>query len=493
MAVIEVKNLTFRYPGSDENALSDVNMAVRPGELVLLCGRSGSGKSTLLRLLKKEIAPYGEVNGSISVEQAEIGFVGQNIESNIITDTVIGELAFSLESKGLNNEEISLKIAQTASYFNLNKYINEKTQNLSGGVKQLLALACAVSVNPRVLLLDEPCSQLDPVSAMNFRDAVLRLNREKGVTVVMCEHSSAMLGRADKVLFLEKGKADFCGRPDEFAHFLTEQKNGMALMLPAYTRLLKSRTLDFAAAREEIKDIKEKPAMEYPAAEVSVSVKKLAFAYKRNAPDVLFGTDYKAQVGRINVIVGANGCGKTTLLKCLAGVLKPYGGKIKKSGKTAYLPQNVYTLFLSDTVQDEIQNDEILSRFSLEKLKSRNPFDLSGGEAQRLALAKIEQTGADILLLDEPTKGTDAVFRCQLAEILRSWCAMGKTVILSTHDLEFAGRYADNAAFLFNGQIVSAAPRRRFFAALDIYTTALSALTDGRIVSVDDAEVGDEE
>uniref|UniRef100_UPI0040264CB3 ATP-binding cassette domain-containing protein n=1 Tax=Eubacterium sp. TaxID=142586 RepID=UPI0040264CB3 len=148
--------------------------------------------------------------------------------------------------------------------------------------------------------------------------------------------------------------------------------------------------------------------------------------------------------------------------------------------------------FLSDTVGEEIQNDEILRRFSLERLKNRNPFDLSGGEAQRLALAKIEQTDADIFLLDEPTKGTDAVFRRQLAEILHSWCRQGKTIILSTHDLEFAGRYADNAAFLFNGHIVSSAPRRRFFSALDIYTTALSALTDGRMVCVDDAEVSNE-
>lgn len=492
MAVIEVKNLTFRYPGSENDALADLNMTVQPGEFVLLCGRSGSGKSTLLRLLKKEIAPYGNLNGSISVEQTEIGFVGQNTESNIITDTVMGELAFSLENRGYDNEKISLKIAQTASYFNLNKYINEKTHNLSGGVKQLLALACAVCVNPKILLLDEPCSQLDPVSAMNFRNAVLKLNRERGVTVVMCEHSSAMLSSADKVIFLDNGRAEFSGKPADFAKFLVEQNNDMALMLPAYTRLLKSRTLDFAAAKEEIKEIKEKPVESFKAGEVSLSSKKLAFAYQRNIPDVLFGADYKAYSGKINAIIGANGCGKTTLLKCLAGVLKPYGGKIKKNGKTAYLPQNVYTLFLNDTVDAEIVNDDILRRFSLENLKRRNPFDLSGGEAQRLALAKIEQTGADILLLDEPTKGTDAVFRCQLAKILRSWCAQGKTVILSTHDLEFAGRYADNVAFLFNGQIISSAPRRRFFASLDIYTTALAALTDGRIVSVDDAEVGNE-
>lgn len=489
MAVVEIGNLTFQYPGSDKCALSGVNLKVEPGELVLLCGKSGSGKSTLLRLLKKEIAPYGKIGGRIHISEQEIGFVGQNTQSNIITDTVMGELAFSLENKGLSSSKISLKIAQTASFFNLNQYINEKTENLSGGTKQLLALACAVSVNPGILLLDEPCSQLDPISAANFRNTVFRLNKERGVTVIICEHSPAMLSRADKILFLENGKALYTGEPNGFARFLTEENNDMALMLPPYTQILKSRTLDFAAAREEIKSVKEKAAEEYINAPPAVTVKNLAFAYKKNTPDVLFGMNYKAQRGKINAVAGANGCGKTTLLKCIAGVLKPYGGKVKKTGKTAYMPQNVYAMFINDTVAEEVNSEEILRRYSLENLKGRNPFDLSGGEAQRLALAKIEQTGADILVLDEPTKGVDAVFKKYLADILRGWCSNGKTVILATHDLEFAGRYADTCAFLFNKTIVSLEPRRQFFAALDIYTTSLSALTGGRIVSVDDAEV----
>ena len=221
----------------------------------------------------------------------------------------------------------------------------------------------------------------------------------------------------------------------------------------------------------------------------AVTVKNLAFAYGRKQPDILFGMDYTAEQGRINAIVGANGCGKTTFLKCLAGILRPYGGKIKKNGKTAYLPQNVQTLFLYDSVNKEVNSEALLSRYGLDAFRQRNPFDLSGGEAQRLALAKIEQTGADILLLDEPTKGTDPVFRAKLAGILKAWCAAGKTVILSTHDLEFAGRYADNVTFLFGGNIVCTERRRKFFAALDIYTTSLSALTNGRIVSIDDAEV----
>lgn len=488
MAILEVKNLNFTYPNEDRPALSDINLSVESGELILLCGRSGSGKSTLLRLLKKEIAPFGKLTGNISLNSLKTGFVGQNVESNIITDTVFGELAFALQNSGMSRSEISLRIAETASYFNLNKYINEKTADLSGGVKQLLALACAASAKPDILLLDEPCSQLDPVSAQNFRNAVLRLNKERGVTVIICEHTCDLLVSAHRVLFLENGSALFCGTPADFAGYLVNSESDMALMLPPYTQLLKSRTLDFAAARREILSVKEKDFTENRTKAVAIRAKGLAFAYKKGAPDVLFGLDYKAESGKINSMVGANGCGKTTLLKCLAGLLKPYGGRVKANGKTVYMPQNVYSLFLYDTVRQEVQSEELLRSFGLEALKNRNPFDLSGGEAQRLALAKAAAAGADILLLDEPTKGTDAVFRAQFAQMLRQWCAQGKTVVLATHDLEFAGRYADNASFLFNGSIAAEDTRRRFFASLDVYTTSLSALSGGRIVSVDDAE-----
>lgn len=489
MALVEIQNLTFSYPHSSTAALSGIDLAVQPGEMLVLCGPSGGGKSTLLRLLKKEIAPYGKRFGRIETADCEIGFVGQNPEGNIVTDTVMGELAFALECRGFTDKQISLKIAQTASYFNLNPYIHEKTDSLSGGVKQLLALACAVSVNPRLLLLDEPCSQLDPISALHFKNTVLRLNRELGVTVIACEHAPLLLTGADQVMLLKNGKSEFCGTPSAFAGYLLDSGDPFSLILPPYTRILKSRTQNFAAAREEMAQIKAKPAEDIKKSPAAVAVKELAFAYEKKLPDVLFGLRYEAEKGRINAIVGANGSGKTTFLKCLAGILHPYGGKIKKNGKTAYLPQNVQTLFLYDTVEKEVSSEALLERYELNGLRHRNPFDLSGGEAQRLALAKIEQTGADIILMDEPTKGTDPVFRAKLAGILKAWCAAGKTVVFSTHDLEFAGRYADNAAFLFGGSIVCAEPRRRFFAALDIYTTSLSALTDGRIVSVDDAEV----
>ncbi len=487
MADIEIKNLSFAYPLASNAAISNVSLSVQPGRLCLVCGSSGSGKTTLLRLLKSEIAPHGKKSGEIVV-RGKAGFVGQNAESNIITDTVYGELAFGLQSTSLSRAEIALKIAETASYFNLNKYINCKTEELSGGTKQMLALACAMTSSPDVLLLDEPCSQLDPVAARSFYSAVLRLKAERGITVIVADHRPDLLANADSVLYLKHGETAFLGTSDELAKYLPLHGDPMAQMLPAYTQILKTRPLDFSAAKEMLKSVAEKPTPSAPQAVHALVARGLAFAYKKGAEDVLFSLDYTAEKGCINAVVGANGCGKTTLLKCLCKILKPYGGKIKMQGKAVYMPQNVQAMFLQDTVESEIPDEALRSKFGLTELSAANPFDLSGGEAQRLAIAKAVQTDADILLFDEPTKSVDAAFKAELAEILKSLCADGKTVVLVTHDIEFAGRYADFASFLFDGKIAASAPRRDFFAALDIYTTALSVMTGGRIISVDDAE-----
>ncbi|MDE7124133.1 MAG: ATP-binding cassette domain-containing protein, partial [Eubacterium sp.] len=223
--------------------------------------------------------------------------------------------------------------------------------------------------------------------------------------------------------------------------------------------------------------------------DTALSAKGICFAYKKGLPDVFFSLDYKAEKGKINAIVGANGSGKTTLLKCLCGVLKCYGGKIKANGKASYMPQNVQTLFVCDTVRDEVHDEKLLMRFGLDGLAERNPFDLSGGEAQRLALAKIMSVDCDIMLLDEPTKSVDAPFSIEFAKMLKVLTEKGKTIIIVTHDLEFAGRYADNTAFLFNGKIVANSSAREFFSSLSTYTTSISRLTGGKAVSIDDIEV----
>ena len=491
MAFLEAKNLIFSYPDEKAPALCGIDFALEKGDFCLVCGKSGSGKSTLLRLLKKEIAPFGNLDGELNIGAAETGFVNQNVENNIVTETVQGELAFPLQNTDMPNNRIALRVAETASSFDLNDYINEKTDALSGGTKQLLALASVMTLSPDLLVLDEPCSQLDPVSAERFIATVARLNREEGVTVVISEHRAAdLLPIATKILFLDEGRGTLFNSPQELAEHLIENNNPMAELLPPYTRLLPAHPLGFAEAVRYADKLSAKPAQEQTEAEPAITAKGLCFAYKKGGADVLFNLDYTALKGRTNIIVGANSSGKTTLLKCLSGVLKPYSGKVKTKLKTAYMPQNINTMFLKDSVSEEVADTALLEKLGLGALLSRNPFDLSGGEAQRLALAKALESGADILLLDEPTKCVDAAFKTELASMLRALCAEGKTAVIVTHDLEFAGRFSDNCAFLFNGEIVAKGARREFFSALKIYTTALSRLTNGEIISIDDAEGG---
>ena len=490
MALIEIKNLIFSYPEADCNALDGVNFSLDEGEICLVIGKSGSGKSTLLRLLKKEIAPYGKLSGEINVNTESVGFVNQNIESNIVTDTVQSELAFAPQNLGKSREKTALSIAEATSYFNLGEVFTKKTDSLSGGTKQITALASAFTAGAQLLILDEPVSQLDPSAAEEFINIILKLNREQGTTVLISSHRTEnILPYADKVAVMEDGKIIFCGAPTDAVKFIIETNNEMKSALPQYTQVLKGNPINFREAKREIADLVYKNRETKGEADKAIAVKGICFTYKKGLPDVFFGLDYKARQGKINAIVGVNGCGKTTFLKCLAGVLKCYGGKIRAKGKTAYMPQNVYTLFVKDTVADEIENEELLERFGLSRLANRNPFDLSGGEAQRLALAKIMSVGADILLLDEPTKSVDAPFAIEFAKMLRELTNEGKTIIFATHDLEFAGRFADYAAFLFGGRIAASAPVNEFFSMLETYTTSISRLTKGRAVSVDDIEV----
>lgn len=490
MDILTVENLSFSYPKAAEKALDNISFTLQGGDFCVVCGKSGSGKSTLLRLLKKEIAPFGNISGNIEEKTDKIGFVGQSPESNLITDTVFGNLAFGLENAGLSKSEIELKIAETVSYFNINKYINEKIENLSGGTKQLIALAAAMALAPEILVLDEPVSSLDPVSAQMFMNCVLKLNREQGTTVILSEHrAGGAFEIADKVLFLENGRQGAFAQPRDFADYLIKTNNDMQEILEPFTLLLENHPLEFSRAREQAKSIEAKPfTRDNEKGEIALTVKGLSFAYGKRLPDILFDLNYKAYKGKINVILGANASGKTTLLKCISKILKPYSGKVKASGKTAYMPQEVNTLFLEETVWQEVPSEELLKKTGLERLKNANPFDLSGGEAQRLAIAKMLMSGADILLLDEPTKSVDASFKKELALILRELCRQGKTVVVVTHDLEFAGRYADYCAFLFDGKIISEKERREFFASLSVYTTSLSRLTNGRVISIDDAK-----
>lgn len=492
MAFLEIKNLSFSYPNCNEKVLEDISFSVNEGELCLVLGKSGSGKSTLLRLLKKETAPCGNAVGNIKISTENIGFVNQNAESNIVTDTVSGELAFALENRGESREKTALKIAETASYFNFGSIYNDKTDSLSGGTKQLLALASTVISNPRLLIFDEPYSQLDPLSAESIINTVLKLNREQGITILISAHSvERLMPIADKIIYLENKGASVFGSADDFISYILENESDFKAVLPSYTQVINGAPADFITAKRnagEIK-IKENNSSDFFDKETALTAKNICFAYGRRQNNILSSLSFSAYKGKINAVVGSNGCGKTTLLKVLSGIYKPYSGKIRAHGKVCYMPQNVKTMFLCDTVFDELDGDEVLlKQFLLDRLKYRSPFDLSGGEEHRLALAKIIKADADIILLDEPTKGVDACFKEKLAEMFQELCRQGKTIVLVTHDLELAGRYADYVSFLFDGFVTAFGERRKFFGSLDMYTTALSRLTDGKAVSIDDVK-----
>ena len=246
MELLQVENLTFSYPDSGKPALRDVSFALAEGSFTIVCGPSGCGKSTLLKLLTKEIAPYGELHGArryqgVSYEELEarvsgsqIGYLAQDPDSQIVMDTVWQELAFAPENLGMKTEEIRSRVAEMAAYFGIESWFHKKTEQLSGGQKQLLNLASVMTLEPRVLLLDEPTAQLDPIAAGDFFAMIGRLHRELGVTVLIAEHRlEEILPMADRVLFMDGGVIAEQGTPDEvFNHPKSERlQNFLAKVL----------------------------------------------------------------------------------------------------------------------------------------------------------------------------------------------------------------------------------------------------------------------
>ena len=471
MEAILAKSLSFSYPKTESAALTDVSFSIAQGEFCLVSGASAAGKSTLLKLLKKEIAPAGAMSGTVTVN-GTAGYVSQNIEESLVCDKVRSELSFGLTNMGVSAEKIELQCAETASYFHLEDKLEADIAALSGGDKQMVNLAAVMMMKPDVLLLDEPCSQLDPISTERFVTMLQRIHRDFHTTILISEHSAETLfGYADKVLLLEEGRLLISAPPHDVLAFLQQEHHPMLEAVPPYLRIQDTGNY----RDEEARDL----------GEPILKAKHLYFAYEKGN-DILKNLSYQAYRGKINAIVGPNAGGKTTLLKVLSGVFKPYSGKVKYTGNLSMLTQNVYDLFTKERCSDEVPFGALTDRLGISDIASRHPYDLSGGQAQRLALAKVLSRNADIIVLDEPTKGLDALLKIKLGALLRDLCKQGKTVILVTHDIEFAGRFCDNAAFLSRGSIVAAAPRRAFFSSLSFYTTALARMTKGSAVSAED-------
>lgn len=514
--IIETKALGFTYPDGFQ-ALNGINISVPEGALVTLCGGSGSGKSTLLRLLKPALAPHGELRGAISYDGApqaslsalkaarEIGFVMQNTEAQIVSDKVWHELAFGPESIGTQQGEIRRRVSEMADFFGLERVFDSDTSKLSGGQKQLLSLAAACVLQPRVLLLDEPTSQLDPIAAQNFIDILRRLNRDFGITAIIAEHRlEELLPISDRVIVLERGGVIADCEPRELLSALPEG-HAMREALPASVRafemlgksgevpltIREGRTL--VSTLTPRKTAEKKPSK--PHGEAVLTASEVWFGYRRGG-DVIRGASLKIYAGETLAVIGGNASGKSTLLKLMAGFEKPQTGRIspKKRLKIELLPQQPDALFSKDTVLEELTAESAgeaigaAERLGLTELLEKNPLDLSGGELQRLALAKLWLRKPDLLLLDEPTKGMDAHAKRSFSAFLRELTERGACAVVVTHDAELAAECADECALLFRGGIVSRAEPREFFAGSCFYTTPFSRLTRGIARGVYSAE-----
>lgn len=514
---MEVRDFSFAYP-EGMPVLTNVNFQMEEGEFLVMCGPSGSGKTTLLRCMKKQIAPEGRKSGFITpLKAGEAGFVFQDPEHQIVTDTVRHELAFGLENLGLPPETIRRRVAETALFFGIDEWLDASVHEISGGQKQLLNLAAVIAMRPKVLLLDEPASQLDAVARKNFLDLLARVNQELGITVLLSEHQMGeILPLADRVLFLEEGRLVFDGGVREYTARLLEEQHVFARALPAAARIageLKKAgvwngteyPLTVREGRrflleilenstgETIKQIRQQAGQRKVSALRCLYADHLWFRYHKNSPFVLKGLSLEISKGTLHAVLGGNGSGKTTLLYVLGKRLYPDRGKIRLGEdrhlpSIALLPQNPKAMFSYDTVEEELKaggcSTALARRLGIWEKRSQHPYDLSGGEQQRLGLCLALAGEPELLLLDEPTKGLDVFRKEELAELLQEYIKQGNTVLMVTHDVEFASEYADVCSMLSEGEVLSTEPTEVFFADNAFYTTDMQRILRG-IVEVE--------
>lgn len=533
MEILRIENLSFKYPNAENYALCDVSFSVDSGEFIVLCGESGCGKTTLLKMLKKELSPFGERTGKVfyggvlqenvdaNVSACEIGYVFQNPENQIVTDKVWHELAFGLENMGVETNVIRRRVGEMASFFGIEGWFRKRTDELSGGQKQLLNLASVMVMQPKILILDEPTAQLDPIAASDFIAAVHKINRQLGLTVILAEHRlEEAFPISDRVLLMDTGKVLLYDRPENIAKGLQniDRDHPMLLSLPSATRIFSQleiqgkcpltvkegrQFLESNFACTEKIEFTEKYSHSENAA---IELKNAWFRYEKDLPDVLRGTNLTVWEGEIFSLLGGNGTGKTTALGVISNLNKPYRGTVKINGKPlrtykgnslyrktlAYLPQDPQTVFVEDTVQGDFEclldslkmpNDEkkakieaVSKKIGISHLMKRHPYDLSGGEQQKCAIAKMLLLEPKILLLDEPTKGLDAHAKRELQMILSFLKKDGMTVLLVTHDIEFSAEVSDRCALFFDGEVISSDVPEKFFSENNFYTTAANRM-----------------
>lgn len=531
MALIEIQHVNFQYPDKQERVLDDINLTIEEGEFAVLCGTSGCGKSTLLKQLKREIAPHGDKSGTIlyagtaltdlpdRVAASEIGFVMQNPENQIVTDKVWHELSFGLENLGLDTMTIRRRVAEMANFFGIQQWFRKSTMELSGGQKQLLNLAAIMAMQPKLLILDEPTSQLDPIAATEFIGTLQKLNKELGLTIILVEHRlEEVFPIADRVVVMEKGRIICNDEPQLVAQQLRafDSSHPMMLGLPTPVRINNALQINDDVPltirdgrkwltkhfTNDLRTLERKIDPDKQTDDIVLEVKEAWFRYEKNSQDVLRGFSIQVHAGEIISILGGNGTGKTTALGVMSGLYKAYRGKVFINGKSikkfssgelyrnnlAVLPQDPLTLLVEKKVHLEFdsiidvldiskevakeQLNEIITTLNIGHLLDSHPYDLSGGEQQKVALAKVLLLNPKIILLDEPTKGIDAYSKEIFADVLQALKKRRVAVVMVTHDIEFSAQYTDRCAMFFDGNIVSEDEPNLFYSGNNFYTTA---------------------
>ena len=475
ISALEYKGFSFAYPKGGRS-VGPIDFAVEAGSFTVLVGNTGSGKTTALRCAKPELAPTGERSGQVLVHGEDcatldaatsaemVGYVSQSPDNQIVCDTVWHQMAFGLENLGTPQPEMHRRVAEVSHFLGIGTWFRKSVDELSGGQRQLLSLASVLVMRPKVMLLDEPTSQLDPVAEKDFLHALLRLNRELGLTVVVATHSpQQFLNYASDFAVLQNGTI-YAVAKDDIDTYVLQVSDEQRKILTA--------PLNAAAGQ-------------------AVVFKDAYVRHSRKNPFVLNALDLEIKRNAIHAIVGGNGSGKTTALRCAAGLMKPERGKVTNSLKSrqALLPQDPKALFVCDTVAEELrewqsacgysdeQIQEVLERYNLNEHTAQHPYDLSGGQQQLLAFAKLELTDPDLLLLDEPTKGLDPQSRLQVACTVHGLARQGRTIVLVTHDLAFARCVTTDVTLLFDGEATCTQMAAEFFDGNLFYKALPDALT----------------